>query len=214
MADLTGTIGIVIADDHEMVRRGLVALFEGISRTKVVGLAADGLEAIALCRKHRPGLLTLDVAMPYANGAEVFAECRRWSPATRIAVFTGYTSVGMLADWVSAGVDGLFLKTCGETELRAGLEVILSGRKYISADIVKRLEGAPSPPQLTLREREVLMLIAAGLTTIQIGDKLTISHKTVEKHRASLFEKLDATSMAALVTAAFRAGLLDHLGEG
>jgi DNA-binding NarL/FixJ family response regulator len=211
--DLTGTISVVIADDHQIVRQGLASLFETIHRTKVVGLASDGLEAIALCRKHRPGLLTLDVAMPYANGAEVFAECRRWSPLTRIAVFTGFSGPGLLADWISAGVDGLFLKTCTEPELRSGIETVLSGQKYIAADIVKRLENSPSPPELSPREREVLLLIASGLTTTQIGEKLAISPKTVEKHRATLFEKLNASSMAALVTAAFKAGLLDHLGE-
>ncbi|MCA8900434.1 MAG: response regulator transcription factor [Hyphomonas sp.] len=213
MPDLTGTIGVVIADDHEMVRAGLTRLFDTIHRAIVIGVAADGLEAIALCRKHRPGLLTLDVGMPLANGAEVFAECRRWSPETRVAVFTGFTSVVMLADWIASGVDGLFLKTCGEEELRRGLEIILSGQKYVATDVMALLEDAPPPPDLTPREREVLALIAAGLTSSQIGGKLAISPKTVEKHRATLFEKFGATSVAALLTAAFRTGLLDHFRQ-
>ncbi|WP_084391332.1 response regulator [Henriciella pelagia] len=213
MADLSGTIGVVIADDHEMVRSGLERLFGTIHRAHVIGMAADGLEAIALCRKLRPGLMTLDVGMPLANGAEVFAECRRWSPETKVAVFTGFTSVSMLADWVASGVDGLFLKTCGEEELRAGLELVLSGQKYVAGDIVRRLEDSPPPPDLTLREREVLSLIAEGLTSTQIGDKLAISPKTVEKHRATLFEKFGAPSVAGLLTAAFRTGLLDHLNQ-
>lgn len=196
-----------------MVRTGLRRLFETIGQVTVIGTAADGLEAIALCRKLRPGLLTLDVGMPLANGAEVFAECRRWSPETRVVVFTGFTSVSMLADWVAAGVDGLFLKTCGEDELRAGIALVLSGSKYVARDIVRRLEDSPPPPELTHREREVLALIAAGLTTSQIGDRLAISPKTVEKHRATLFEKFGASSVAGVLTAAFRTGLLDHFNQ-
>ncbi len=204
---------VVIADDHEMVRKGLADLFAGLEGVAVAASAEDGLEAIALCRKLRPALLTLDVGMPLANGAEVFAEVRRWSPETKVAVFTGFTAVGMLADWVASGVDGLFLKSCGEEELRLGLQTVLKGGKYVAADVVSRLDGAPTGRDLTAREREVLALIAAGLTTTQAGERLCISPKTVEKHRASLMEKFEVGSVAALLSAAFRAGLLDHLEQ-
>ncbi len=204
---------MVIADDHEMVRSGLSALFAAVDGAEVVGVAANGLEAIALCRKHRPTLLTLDVGMPLANGAEVFAEVRNWSPQTSIAVFTGFNSVGMLADWVAAGVEGLFLKTCEKGELGHGMSLLLSGQKYIAKDIVAILADAPDGRNLTPREREVLTLIADGLTSTQIGEKLCISPKTIEKHRASLFEKFEARSVGALLSIAFKEGLLDHLGQ-
>lgn len=204
---------IVIADDHEMVRNGLSTLFEQIVGADVVGMAKDGFEAIALCRKHRPDLMTLDVGMPLANGAEVFAEVRSWSPDTSIAVFTGFTSVGMLADWVAAGVEGLFLKTCSDEELRRGMELLLGGKKYVAQDIIELLATTPDGRNLTPREREVLSLIAAGLTSTQIGERLFISPKTIEKHRASLFQKFEAKSVAALVAAAFKEGLLDHLTQ-
>ncbi|MEO1309567.1 MAG: response regulator transcription factor [Pseudomonadota bacterium] len=213
MSDEKPNTSVLIADDHEMVRRGLSDLFAGMEGAEVVALAEDGLQAIALCRKHRPDLMTLDVGMPLANGAEVFAEARRWSPETKIAVFTGFTAVGLLADWVATGVDGLFLKTCGEDELRRGLEIVRSGGKYVAADIVARLKDQPQAPDLTAREREVLSLIAAGLTNNQIGEKLCISPKTVEKHRGSLMEKFEVTSVAALLTATFRAGLFEHLDQ-
>ncbi len=204
---------IVIADDHEMVRKGLADLFQGIAGAQIRGIAENGLEAIALCRKHRPGLLVLDVGLPLANGAEVFAEVRRWSPQTSIAVFTGFTAVGMLADWVAAGVEGLFLKTCSEAELREGMELILAGQKYIASDIVDLLAGTPDGRNLTPREREVLGLIAAGMTSTQIGEHLCISPKTIEKHRASLFEKFETKSVAALLSAAFKEGLLDFIEQ-
>jgi len=204
---------IVIADDHAMVRDGLSALFATRTDAEIVGFAKDGLEAIALCRKFRPGLLTLDVGLPLANGAEVFAEVRRWSPDTRIAVFTGFTAPSMLADWVASGVEGVFLKTCSEEELRRGLSHILGGGKFVSRHVIALLEGAHRSAGLTPREREILTLVANGLTTTQIGEQLFISPKTVEKHRASLFEKFEVSSVAALLTAAFRGGYMDHLGQ-
>ncbi len=196
-----------------MVRNGLSALFETIKGAKVAGVAANGLEAIALCRKHRPGLLMLDVGLPLANGAEVFAEVKRWSPETAVALFTGFTAVGLLADWVSAGVEGVFLKTCHESELRLGIELLLAGQNYIADDVISLLEAKNDGRNLTPREREVLSLIAAGLTSTQIGERLCISPKTIEKHRASLFEKFETKSVAALLTAAFKEGLLDHIEQ-
>ncbi|MEM7329299.1 MAG: response regulator transcription factor [Pseudomonadota bacterium] len=204
---------IVIADDHAMVRDGLAALFAEYGGVEIADFAKDGLEAIALCRKLRPDLLTLDVGLPLANGAEVFAEVQRWSPETRVVVFTGFTAPNMLADWVAAGVEGLFLKTCSEEELRRGIKHVLDGGKYIARDVVTLLETETTGADLTPREREVLASIAAGLTTTQIGERLFISPKTVEKHRASLFEKFRVSSVAALVTAAFKGGYLDHLGQ-
>lgn len=196
-----------------MVRDGLAALFAEHENVEIAEFAKDGLEAIALCRKLRPHLLTLDVGLPLANGAEVFAEVQRWSPDTRVVVFTGFTAPNMLADWVAAGVEGLFLKTCGEEELQRGIKHVLDGGKYIARDVVALLETEASGADLTPREREVLSSIAAGLTTTQIGERLFISPKTVEKHRASLFEKFGVSSVAALLTAAFKGGHLDHLGQ-
>lgn len=210
---LSHNTSIVIADDHQMVREGLTQLFASMRGTEIIGVAENGLEAIALCRKHRPRLLTLDVGMPLANGAEVFAEVRAWSPETAIAVFTGFTSVGMLADWITAGVEGLFLKTCDEAELRRGLELVMVGKNYVDKGIVRLLSEAPDGRNLTPREREVLTLIAEGMTSSQIGDRLCISPKTIEKHRASLFEKFETKSVGALLSAAFKEGLLDHLGQ-
>lgn len=189
------------------------ALVEGLGAATVVGEAADGLEAIALARRLKPDLLVLDVGMPLANGSQVFAEVRRWVPECRIAVFTGFTSRAMLADWIAAGVDGLFLKDAAEEELRRGLLLILSGGRYVMSAITERLRDAPAGPGLTAREREVLALVAAGLTTTQIGERLCLSPKTVEKHRAALFEKFEVASVAGLLTAAFKAGFFDHLAQ-
>jgi len=202
---------VLIADDHAIVRQAMRELVENLGAVEVVAEAGDGLEAIALCRKHRPDLLILDVGMPLANGSQVFGDVRRWSPDSKVAVFTGFTATAMLADWIAAGVDGLFLKDCSQAELTRGIALILSGGRYVMEAITERLAEGSGGPDLTDREREVLAHIASGLTTKQIGEQLFISPKTVEKHRGALFEKLNVTSVAALLTAAFKAGMLDHL---
>ena len=122
----------VIADDHAIVRGGLRAAMETPELIEQNGLnvvaeAANGLEAIAALRQHRPHLLLLDVQMPLAGGAEVVLEARRWSPDTKIVVLTGVSSVGKLAELIEIGVDGLFSKATENDELYAALPLILRG---------------------------------------------------------------------------------------
>jgi DNA-binding NarL/FixJ family response regulator len=147
--------------------------------------------------------------MPLARGVEVFADVRRWSPGTRVALFTGFTSVGMLADWLSAGVDGLFLKSGPTEELQSGLTILLEGGTYVSREVADMLENIASPHDMTAREREVLALIASGHANTSIAERLYISPKTVEKHRASLMAKLGVHSVAELMVYALREGLLE-----
>ena len=200
----------IIADDHDLVRRGLAAVLADIGGIELVAEAANGIEAISLVKQHRPTLLSLDAAMPLARGIEVFAEARRWSPDTRVAVVTGFTSVGLLSDWMAAGVDGLFLKSCDPEELKAGFETILAGGNYVATEIADMIAANEDRPALTAREREVLALIATGNMNAAIAERLSISAKTVEKHRASLMAKVGAHSVSELLVYALREGLLDE----
>lgn len=201
---------VVIADDHELVRRGLAETLRSMDDCEIVGEACDGLETIAITKKLLPDLLLLDAAMPYARGIEVFAEVKRWSAGTKVALITGFTSAAILADWIDAGVDGLFLKNCREKEMRKGLRTILSGGQYICEASARILKGRPDPVHLTAREREALSMIANGMTNAEIGQRLSISNKTVEKHRASLMAKLGVNSLPGLLTTALREGMLDE----
>ena len=117
----------IVADDHKLLRDGIKQILESLDGISIVAEARDGLEAISLVRQHKPGLLTLDMAMPYAQGLEIYEEVRRWSPDTRIIVFTGLTSLGLLSELVTAGVDGLFAKRGDPDKLRESVPVILSG---------------------------------------------------------------------------------------
>jgi DNA-binding NarL/FixJ family response regulator len=203
------TYRIVIADDHGLVRGALKDLIADIDGAEIVGETDNGLEAITLVRLHRPDLLTLDSAMPLAKGIEVYGEVRRWSPETRIVVITGFAAVGHLADWIDAGVDGLFLKTCGTDELRKGLELVLNGGAFVSSAVMDKLESHEADTSLTTRERQILHLIAAGYSNNEIAERLSISPKTVDNHRTRMMAKLNVHSLAQLLSYALKEGLLD-----
>lgn len=200
---------VLIADDHELVRSGLRELFLGLSGIEIAGEAADGLEAMTLARTLKPDLMTLDSGMPLARGIEVYGEVRRWCPDTKIVVVTGFTAIGQLADWISAGVDGLFLKTCSPDEMRKGIELILQGGAFVSKAVIERLEAQERRPDLTARERQILHLIAEGFSNAEIGDRLSISAKTVDNHRTRMMAKLNVHSLAQLLALALKEGLLD-----
>lgn len=213
MAALRGARSVVIADDHPLVRNALRAILESIEGVEIAGEAANGLEAIALAKTTRPALLLLDMAMPLARGMEVYGEARRWSPDSRIAVVTGLTATGLLADWVSAGVDGLFLKTCPPAEMRHGFELLLSGGSYYSQAVLAALRDKPPTAELTQRERQILHLIAEGCSNDNIASRLSISPKTVDNHRTHLMAKLNVHSVAQLLAFALKEGLLDQQGQ-
>lgn len=213
MAASRGARSVVIADDHALVRNALRTILESIDGVQIVGEAENGLEAIALAKTAHPALLTLDMAMPLARGMEVFGEARRWSPDTKIAVVTGLTASGLMADWVSAGVDGLFLKTCPPAEMRHGFELLLNGGGYYSKAVLASLRGQPRTAELTQRERQILHLIAEGCSNDNIAERLSISPKTVDNHRTRLMAKLNVHSVAQLLAFALKEGLLDQSGQ-
>jgi len=200
----------VIADDHGLVRNALRDVLNAIEHVSIVGEAKNGLEAITLAKTLSPSLMTLDSGMPLARGMEVYGETRRWSPDTKIAVVTGFTGVGQLADWVAAGVDGLFLKTCEPDEMRTGFSLLLEGGTYYSKAVMSKLQHGVERQPLTLRERQVLHLIAEGCANTEIAERLSISPKTVDNHRTRLMGKLNVHSVAQLLALALKEGLLDQ----
>lgn len=199
----------IVADDHKLLRDGIKQILASVDDVSIIAEAQDGLEAISLVRQHKPGLLTLDMAMPYAQGLEIYEEVRRWSPDTRIIVFTGLTSLGLLSELVTAGVDGLFAKRGDPDKLRESIPVILSGGKVIAPEIVALLEEGTPASALTARERQILSLVATGLQNKEIATRLGVSLKTVDNHRTNLMRKLDVHSVAELLSYALREGLLE-----
>ncbi|MEM9850505.1 MAG: response regulator transcription factor, partial [Pseudomonadota bacterium] len=171
--------GAVIADDHAIIRAGLRQIVSDAGLT-VLAEAGDGLAALAAVRRHRPQLLTLDLAMPYAQGTEVYYEARRWSPETRIIVFTGLTSAGLLSDLVTGGVDGLFAKRGDPAELAQHLPIILAGGQVVAPEVSAILADGSALTELTARERQILALVAQGHANKAIAERLGVSAKTID----------------------------------
>lgn len=201
---------VVIADDHALVRSGIKDILRRLPDVEVVGEAENGMEAITLGKSLRPSLLLLDAGMPLSRGVEVFGEVRRWSPDTKVAVVTGFNAAGSLAEWVAAGVDGLFLKSCTPDEMAKGFALILTGETYIAAEVLRILENDTGVAEISLRERQVLHLIAQGCSNAAIAERLAISTKTVDNHRTRLMAKLKVHSVAQLLAYALKEGLLDQ----
>ncbi|MEJ6397138.1 response regulator transcription factor [Yoonia sp. 208BN28-4] len=199
----------IVADDHQILRSGLADILAAQGNITVVAQAEDGLSAVSLAKQHQPHLMTLDIAMPFAQGISVFAEVKRWSPDTAIAVFSGITTRSLLTEFQSAGAEGIFTKRGDIAEFRDAIPTLLAGGKVISSDAASLIGAGDDKSELTLRERQILSSIAGGLTTKGIAEHLGISPKTVENHRSNIMAKLGVQSMAELLAYAIREGLFD-----
>lgn len=199
----------MVVDDHAIVRDAARRLLESIPAVEVVGEADNGIAAIALAKRLQPDLLVLDIALPHASGSVVLAEVKRWSPSTRVAVFTAVTGAGLLREAHASKVAGILLKSCSAEELQRGFSAIVAGRTYVCAEAQAILDSTAATESLTARERQVLSLAVRGKTNAEIADVLCISPKTADNHRTNLMRKLDVHSMPELVAFALREGLLD-----
>ena len=207
---------ILLADDHALVRGGIRALLESIDGVSVVGETGDGLEALDLIRALQPDLVLLDISMPGLNGLELADRVARESPAVKIVVLSMHATESYVADALRAGVVGYLRKSAAVAELPAALETVARGEIYLSPGIsrqvieVLRAGGVPPGPLagLSPRQREILQLLAEGLSSKEIGFRLGISSKTVDTHRAQIMERLGIHNLQGLVRFAMRAGLI------
>lgn len=210
--------GVVVADDHQIVRDGLrdalIAAEPALGfKFKFLSFPTNGLEALAAVKQFKPDLLFLDIAMPLATGAEIVTDVRRFSPATRIIVFTGVVSPGLLANMVESGINGIFSKTAALEDMTSRLALIIDGGRHIAPELVAAIEQGAQSSTLTDRERQVLNMVIAGKSNKEIARLLNISPKTVDKHRSSVMQKLDVHSIAELLARALRDGLIDAYTE-
>ncbi|WP_227817875.1 LuxR C-terminal-related transcriptional regulator [Nitrogeniibacter aestuarii] len=210
----TEPVTVVIADDHQIIRDAIDSLLAQASeqfghRYDRVATAEDGLSAIARVKAHKPALLFLDISMPMASGVEIIHDIRRWSPETRIIVFTGITSPGLIATVVESGVDALFSKGSPVADMIDKLPLILRGGRHIAPEFNDMIARGKQAATLTDRERQILNMVVSGKTNKEMADVLNISPKTVDKHRTSLMTKLDVHSAAQLMARALKDGLID-----
>jgi DNA-binding NarL/FixJ family response regulator len=200
---------IVLAEDHRVVRQGLRALLEVEPEFDVVGEAADGPTAVEMVERLRPDVLVTDIVMPGLGGLDVTHVVTKRVPATRVVVLTMHASVAYVAEALRNGAAAYVLKDSGYSELVKAVRAAAAGRRYLGPPFSEQsvesyLKSAKDAEvdihdTLTAREREVLALDAEGLTASQIGEKLAISPRTVEAHRAHVMQKLGLRTKAELI---------------
>ena len=204
-------ITVVVANDHKILREALRALLENAS-FQVTGEAGDGLEAVSLVERVKPHVLLVDVAMPGLGGVDVVKQVTKRSPATRVIVLSMHATPAHVNGAMRNGAAGYVLKDVAATELFEAIREVAQGRRYLSPTLEETAaaDGEPSDPYdtLTMREREVFHLAAEGLTSAQIADRLSISPRTAETHRANSLRKLSIRGQTELVRYAIGRGIL------
>ncbi|HEY1376095.1 MAG TPA: response regulator transcription factor [Gemmataceae bacterium] len=196
-------ITVLLADDHAVVREGLRAILGAERDVKLVGEAADGQEALRQAERLKPDVLVLDLLLPGLNGFEVTRQMRRRSPRTRVVVLSIHADPAYVAEAVRAGATGYVAKDAQAVELLAAVRAAAAGERYLGPPLPEAAlaGGEPADPydSLTPREREVLQLTAEGFTGAQIAEKLFISRRTVETHRAHVMHKLGLRNQKEVV---------------
>ncbi len=211
-------IRVIIADDHNLVRQGLRALLEQTGEIDVIGEAATGQEAINQTEQLRPDVIVMDLSMPRMDGAQAAKRIIALDAPTQVVVVSAFADTTMVQQLLRRGVKGYLLKDAVTEELLLAVRSASQGKVYLSPTISSsvmtmlmspgRAEATTKADLLTPREREVLQLVAEGLTNSSIAETLSISVKTVEKHRANLMSKLEVNDLPSLIRVAIKQGLI------
>ena len=202
------TIRVLIVEDHNVVRQGLVALLNVVEGLEVVGEAADGVEAIAQYRKSRPDITLVDLRLPKMSGVEVIQRIRMEAPQARLIVLTTYDGDEDIYRALKAGAKGYLLKGMTTQELIATIREVHAGKSHIPPAIAEKLAERMGTEELTPREADVLEQIVNGKSNKEIATELAISEATVKTHINSLLSKLGVTDRTQAATAAIRRGIV------
>ena len=212
------TARVLVADDHTLLRAGLIKLIETLNDVEVVGQAKDGLEALALAASCLPNLVLLDIAMPGMSGLEVCAQLVKSYPGIRVLMLSMHREPQYVRRALQSGAAGYLLKDSAPDELAQAIRSVIDGKTYLSAvlaqnmlsDMVTQLHPQSTTPEISLtsRQREVLKLVAEGSSTKRIAIQLNLSVKTVDTHRTNLMNQLGIHDLAGLVRYAIRNGIV------
>lgn len=210
-------IRIALCDDHAVVRSGLRHILEDEADLEVVGEAGSAAEAVELATSARPDVFVMDLGLPDRNGIAATADVCAVSPETRVLVLTVHDDVAYLRRAFEAGATGYLVKEAADIELVQAVRQVATGKQYVHPSLGAALLAPDAPSarpagpggELSEREAEVLALIAIGLTNAEIAERLYVSVRTVETHRAHIHQKLDVRTRAELVRVAREAGLLE-----
>ena len=210
---------IVIVDDHTLMRNGLEAMLQQEAEFDVIGVATDGKEAIRAAGDLQPDLMLMDLTMPGTSGVDAIVQIKRRYPDIRIVALTFHKEDKYIHATLDAGADGYVLKDDSRDELLRALSTVMLGNNYLSPTVCNKVVAGyvgghngsaqkPSWELLTQREREVIKLIAEGKRTKEIAVYLSLSPKTIEKHRTNLMRKLDLHSVSEVTVYAIQNGLV------
>ena len=213
---------IIIIDDHPLFREGLKSIIGQSTRYEVVGEAGSGRDGLQLAGKFKPDIALVDIALPDQSGLDLIRDMLKTSPRTRILIVSVHSNIDYIVKAFQSGAFGYIVKASAAGKLLEGIEHVLAGDYYmdtaVSQQVVKKLAGLAAAEKivtgsgydaLTPREQEVMALLAEGLSPQQVADKLFISPKTAENHRANIMRKLGLHSTLELVRYAAKLGIID-----
>ena len=187
-------IRILVVDNHCLIREGLICLMAGEQDLKVVGEAANGKQAVALYQELQPDVTLMNLRMPEMSGIETIGHIRKSDPTAAIIALTAYDTEEYIYRALQAGAKSFLSKDAPRHELMEAIRTVASGQTYIPPDIAARLEARLMGPEMSQREREVLALIAAGNSNLEIANALFISEGTVKVHIKTVFSKLNVSN--------------------
>jgi DNA-binding NarL/FixJ family response regulator len=210
-------ISALIVEDHDVTRQGLEHLLEDQLEARVVATTGDGLEAMPLLREHEPDLVVLDLGLPGLNGLDILRKIQNLDLATKVVVLSMHGEDSYVSEAFRYGAQGYVLKGSPLSELIEAIRTTMRGEKYVSSDLSEELIAAERSDTtasdrydtLTDREREVLQLTAEGNTSREVGERLGISHRTVEKHRENIQAKLELRNTVEMAAYAHQRGLIE-----
>lgn len=205
---MKGTIRILLADDHAVVRAGLSAILGFEDGLEVVGEAADGLQAVRKAIELKPDVIVMDLMMPVLNGAEATARIAAAAPHANVLILTSYGSADDIGRALDAGARGAVIKTISNEALADAIRKVADGQVCVDAEISKMLKSEPPVPELTERQRDILLSAARGLTNEEIARQFGITASAVKQHLSSVFAKLGVANRAEAVSYALRKQLL------
>lgn len=211
---------IIIADDHQLVAEGLKAIVEQNHNHRVISIASNGAELLKQLEVVQPELILLDIDMPVMNGMEALPLIKKKYPEVKIIVLTMHEEKSLVKKFTSLGAQGFVVKSTDQDELLTAIKRVLYGGQYFSSSLTLNMIAQGMRPAtnsdfddkkaiLTDREVEILKLIAGGMSNKEIGEKLFISHRTVDTHRTNLMKKLEVNNIAGLIRYAIKYGFME-----
>jgi two-component system nitrate/nitrite response regulator NarL len=204
-------ITILVVDDHPMVLEGMKSMLTEIAFVSITGLAQNAQQALEIMSTSQPDIIITDINMPEINGIELTSKICATYPKVKVIAMSTYNERSYISQMIQQGASGYLLKSASKEEIESAILTVFEGKYYLSIDVDfenKTPEDIKKIPVLTSREKEVLLLIAEGMTNAQIAKHLFVSQYTVDSHRKNLLTKFDVNNTAGLIKLAVRMGLV------